>query len=99
MTSRPRMSVMVRWLLRYIFSKFQNDLHHLSIEFADGSKWQNYRNGEPEILIRFKTAHAEWYSLVFFYEGFFEKYIDGEIDLIGQNPASLLFAMAEGAHV
>jgi len=62
---------MVRLLLRYIFSKFQNDSHHLSIEFADGSKWQNYQNGEPEILIRFKTARAEWYSLVFFYEGFF----------------------------
>jgi cyclopropane-fatty-acyl-phospholipid synthase len=93
------MSAMVRLLLRYIFSKFQNDSHHLSIEFADGSKWRNYQNGEPEILIRFKTAHAEWYSLVFFYEGFFEKYIDGEIDLIGQNPASLLFAMGKDANV
>jgi hypothetical protein len=57
---------MVRLLLRYIFSKFQKSPHHLCVEFVDGSKWQNYQNGEPEILIRFKTAHAEWYSLVFF---------------------------------
>ena len=90
---------MVRLLLRYIFSNFQSSQHHLCVEFADGSKWQNYQDGEAELLIRFKTTHAEWYSLVFFYEGFFEKYIDGEIDLIGQNPASLLFAMGKDANV
>ena len=50
---------MVRLLLRYIFSKFQKSPHHLCVEFADGSKWQNYQSGEPEILIRFKTTHAE----------------------------------------
>ena len=90
---------MARAALRYIFSTFKNSPHRLRVEFSNRSHWQNYENGEPKLLIRFKTVGSEWHSLIFFFEGLLEKYIAGEIDLIGEYPVSALFILGNESHL
>ncbi len=84
---------MARWLLRIIFSRFEGIATPFRVVFADGSDLKNYTSGEPELTIRFNTRGAEWYTLIFFYDGLFEKYIEGKIDLIGNHPVMLLYGI------
>jgi len=79
---------MTRFALRKIFAVLgQSKLHRLKVVFSNGSEYTNYDAGaKPEITIRFKTRRSEWWTALFFFEGFFEKYIDGEIDLEGVDP-------------
>ena len=62
----------------------------LRVEFADGSFYQNDADNDRNVLIRFRTSGAEWHSLIFFYEGLFECFIDGSIDLEGNQPIAAL---------
>lgn len=66
----------------------------LHVIFADGSDYLNHEGGvTPEIAITFKSHHAERQFLELGYVGFFEAYIDGEIDLGGKNPVHSLGRM------
>src|SRR3989344_1778948 len=84
---------MTRAGLRFIFALLGKSQHRLKVLFANGSVWKNYTDDEAELTICFKTSGAERHSLLFFFEGFFEKYIDGEVDLIGEFPVTLLSQM------
>jgi cyclopropane-fatty-acyl-phospholipid synthase len=66
----------------------------LRVEFANGSVYQNFDgDGEADALIRFRTARSEWYSLVMFYEGLFECYIDQQVDIEGKQPITAIALM------
>jgi cyclopropane-fatty-acyl-phospholipid synthase len=83
--------MVARPILRRIFRTFGSDAPAaIRIEFADKSAWENRPGAKPEILIRFRTPRAEWRSLVFFYQGIFECYVDGEVDIEGDNPITRL---------
>ncbi len=48
------------------------------------------------MLIRFKTRWAEWHTLLFFCEGLFESYVNGVVDLEGDQPIMTLAKMGHG---
>jgi cyclopropane-fatty-acyl-phospholipid synthase len=92
--------VIVRSALRRIFGYIgsKSDDTALRIEFADGSVYQtNPSKKRSEVLIRFRTRRSEWYSLLFFYEGFFESFISGDVDLEGDRPIATLAKMGHSA--
>jgi cyclopropane-fatty-acyl-phospholipid synthase len=61
--------------------------YRVRLTFADGSQRNVYDGaGEPEIHIVFKTARAERRSVLQFYQGLIEAYIDEEVDLVGDQP-------------
>ncbi len=61
--------------------------YRVRVTYADGSRCNFYDgDGEPEIEIVFKTARAERRSVLQFYQGLVEAYIDEEVDLIGDQP-------------
>jgi len=61
--------------------------YRVRVTYADGSR-RNFYDGhdEPEIHIVFKTARAERRSVLQFYQGLVEAYIDEEVDFIGDQP-------------
>ena len=85
--------MIARWALRKIFERVGAGSHEtaLRIEFSDGSVCQTYPNKKrSEVLIRFKTSRAEWHSLLFLYEGLFESFVSGDVDLEGEQPIATL---------
>jgi len=87
-----------RHLLRKIFARIGREPHDktLRVEFTDGSTYQNYAGDGPcDATIRFKSRWAEWYSLIFFYEGLLEAFVNEWIDLEGERPIT---ALAEMGH-
>jgi len=61
------------------------------VVFADGTKYQNYDGSKnPEIEIVFKNAKGQRRLILEGYVGFFESYINGDIDLNGENPVHSL---------
>ena len=62
------------------------------VEFADGTHYQN-RNETPEFTLKFRTARAEWRTLVFNHIGLLDSFFDQEIDLEGDMGAALRMAM------
>ncbi len=76
----------------------ESKLYRFKVIFADGSEYTNYEGGaEPELLVRFKTVWAEWWTLIFFPDGLFEKYVDEEIDLEGVHPVTQLAYMGHAS--
>ena len=67
--------------------------------FADGSVYKNRPDEQHRVLIRFKTHAAEWRTLLFFFEGLFESYIDGQVDLEGEQPIRTLAEMGHGINL
>jgi cyclopropane-fatty-acyl-phospholipid synthase len=83
-------------LLRQIFERVAagSQTTALRVAFADGTVYQNgERQGRHDVLVRFRTRRAEWYTLLFFYEGLFESYISGEVELEGDQPIAALAAL------
>jgi cyclopropane-fatty-acyl-phospholipid synthase len=82
--------MIARAILRKIFERLAGgagDTVTLRVEFADGSVYQNYSGDKKgQVLVRFRSKRAERYSLLFFYEGMFDCYVNGEIDLEGEHP-------------
>jgi len=63
----------------------------VTVVFADGSVYKSGLEGKDHrVLIRFKTRSAEWRTLLFFFEGLFESYVDGQVDLEGEQPITTL---------
>ena len=92
--------VIARWVLRRIFEHVGAGSREtaLRIEFSDGSVCQTYPSKKrSEVLIRFKTSRAEWHSLLFFYEGLFESFVSGDIDLEGERPIATLAGLGHNA--
>ena len=52
------------------------------VEYTNGSCYQN-REGEPAIILRFKTAAAQWNTAVFGHVGLLESYFDQTIEIEG----------------
>jgi cyclopropane-fatty-acyl-phospholipid synthase len=92
--------VIARLALRKIFERIgskSNDTA-LRVEFADGSVCETYPiEQQREVLIRFRTRRAERQTLLFFYEGLFESFINGEVDLEGEQPIATLARMGHSA--
>ncbi|MGH8681043.1 MAG: class I SAM-dependent methyltransferase [Burkholderiales bacterium] len=57
------------------------------VHFADGSSFSSHP-GEPEVTVTFKTAGAQWRTLVFGHIGLLESYFTGAIDVAGDLPAA-----------
>lgn len=92
--------MIARLLLRKIFRTIGEARHGhtLRVEFSDGSIYQNHTDARPnDAVITFRTAASEWYTLVFFYQGLFESYIEGYVDLAGDRPIAALSAMGRAA--
>jgi cyclopropane-fatty-acyl-phospholipid synthase len=84
----------VRQLVRAIFERVSRGQECiLRVVFADATAWQN-RDGEPSIIIVFKSASAEARTLLLGYVGFFEAWFDGDIELLGDRPVSQLMRLA-----
>ena len=85
--------MIARFFLRRIFEFLGRRPHGkiLRVEFADGSAFQSGPAGQrPDATIRFRTPRAEWRSLIFFYYGLFESYVDEEVDLEGDQPVGTI---------
>lgn len=68
----------------------------ISVTFADGSVYENRPGKMPHVRITFKTRRAEWHTFLFFFEGLFESYINGQVDLAGDQPISTLARIGHG---
>lgn len=89
-------------LLRRIFERVGTSSHDtiLYVEFADGSVYRNLREGaQGKVSIKFHNRRAEWHTLLFFYEGLFEAFIDGDVDLEGEQPIATLAALGHRAGI
>jgi cyclopropane-fatty-acyl-phospholipid synthase len=89
------LSMIARRVLRKIFHSVakNNDATPISVIFADGSVYKNRSGEKPRVQIVFKTRWAEWRTFLFFFEGLFEAYIDGQVDLEGEQPITTLARM------
>lgn len=84
-------SMMVRRMLRSLIQKLSHDAPTtLRVEFSDGSVYQSRAGSKADILIRFRSSSAEWRSLLFFYEGVLECYVNEEVDIEGDHPINAL---------
>jgi cyclopropane-fatty-acyl-phospholipid synthase len=94
--------VIARWALRKVFERIgsgSNDTA-LRVEFSDGSICRTEPvNKRSEVLIRFRSPHAEWYTLLFLYEGLFESFVSGDVDLEGEQPIATLARLGHSAGV
>ncbi len=85
--------MIARYALRKIFERIGRAASGIAlrVEFADGSSCANgATDAKADVVVRFKTARAERRALILFYEGLFEGYVDGEIDLEGDRPIAAL---------
>ena len=85
--------MIARFALRKIFERIAGGQRGtaLRVEFSDGSVYQSDPGTErSDVLVRFRTARAERRTLLFFYEGLFESFIDGDVDLEGEQPIAAL---------
>src|SRR5262245_31424965 len=80
---------MFRWALSVVLGYFVKRCprYRVRLTFADGSHHSFYDgDDEPEIHVVFKTPRAERRSVLQFYQGLIEAYIDEEVDFIGDQP-------------
>lgn len=70
----------------------------IAVIFADGSVYKSGRD-DHRVTIRFKSRLAEWRTLLFFFEGLFESYVDGQVDLEGDQPVATLARMGHGINL
>lgn len=94
------MPVIARIVLRRIFRGIGEGQHGktLRVEFSDGSVYQNYSGKKrSDALIRFNSLWAEWYTLIFFYQGLFESYVNEQVDLEGDRPITALALMGRNS--
>src|ERR1700683_3879672 len=92
--------VIARRALRTIFEHVVAGAQEtaLRIEFSDGSVCQTHPSEKrSEVLVRFKTSRAEWHSLLFLYEGLFESFVSGDVDLEGEQPIATLARLGHSA--
>jgi hypothetical protein len=72
----------------------------LRVEFSDGSVYQNGPDQQRrEVSVTFRSRWAEWRVLLFFYEGLFEGFIGGDVDLAGDQPIATLAKLGHSARL
>ena len=89
---------MYRWAFSAIVGFFVGRCgkYRVRVTYADGSRRDFYAGGEaPDIHIVFKTARAERRAVLQFYQGLIEAYIDGEVDLLGEQAFRRLVEIAD----
>jgi cyclopropane-fatty-acyl-phospholipid synthase len=92
--------MIARLILRKIFERVGGESRGttLRVEFSDGSVYQNCpRNQQSDVSVTFRTRRAEWRTLLFFYEGLFESFISGDVDLEGEQPIATLARLGHSA--
>ena len=83
-----------RLLLRHIFAFFgKRTEKKFRVTFTRGPGYSNFSTGAADIHILFKNRRAEWRSLLFFYHGLIESYIEGDVDIIAEKPLQTLADM------
>jgi cyclopropane-fatty-acyl-phospholipid synthase len=84
----------MKWILRRIFERVaRGPSTVLRVVFADGTGWQAH-HGEPDVTVVFRTPSAERRAVLLGYVGFFEAYFEGDVEIDGDRPVSLLMRMA-----
>ena len=93
--------MMARFALRRLFDwvSTHREAPAIAVTFADGSVYNNRPGEASAVQVTFKTPRAEWYTLLFFYEGFFESYVDGGVDLAGDHPITTIARMGHGINL
>jgi cyclopropane-fatty-acyl-phospholipid synthase len=91
---------MIRLALRQIFrvigSKSSDTALH--VKFADGSTFRTNPSDErSKVLIRFRNRRGELHSLLYFYEGLFESFVSGDVDIEGDEPIGTLARLGYAA--
>ena len=92
--------MIARWALRKIFERLGSKSQDtaLRVEFSDGSVCHVAPSERrKEVLVRFRSRQAEWYTLLFLYEGLFERFVSGDVDLEGEQPIATLARLGHGA--
>jgi cyclopropane-fatty-acyl-phospholipid synthase len=92
--------MIARLALRKIFERVgaESRATALRVGFSDGSVYQSCaNNAQDKVSVRFRTRRAEWRTLLFFYEGLFESFISGDVDLEGEQPISTLARLGHSA--
>ena len=92
--------MIARLALRKIFERVgaQSRDTALRVEFSDGSVYRDAPD-QPrrDVSVTFRSRRAEWRTLLFFYEGLFESYVSGEVDLEGDQPVATLAKLGHSA--
>ena len=78
---------MSNFILRLIFAWVgKTSEHKFKIVFSNGAVFETGAHGAsvpPAVTIVFKKWWVQWWSIIFFYEGFLEMYVEGHIDILG----------------
>ncbi|OGG74198.1 hypothetical protein A3A40_00190 [Candidatus Kaiserbacteria bacterium RIFCSPLOWO2_01_FULL_54_20] len=83
-----------RSILRHIFAFFgKRTKKKFRVTFTRGPAYTNFSGGAADIHIIFKNRRAEWRSLLFFYHGLIEAYIEGDVDIIAEKPLQTFAGM------
>lgn len=93
---------MSTFILKKIFSIIAgtNAKWKVKIKFANNSEYKNFIGEEkPDLGIIFHTVGAQWWTILFLPIGFFEGYVDGKIDLEGENPIHKLAHLGHTAGI
>ncbi len=79
-------------MLRNLLAKFgARTAVCFRVEFADGSSYQNHSR-PPEVVLKFRTARAQWNVVAFGHIGLLESYFAQEVDLEGSLPEAFRMA-------
>ena len=84
------------WLVKKLFGQIATTKSHtLEVVFSDGTRLRNHGADErTDVSVRFRNKAAEWRTIVFFYDGFIEAYIEGDVDIDGEMGFAKLLTMA-----
>src|SRR3989344_9424422 len=94
--SRHRLSsaMLSRSILRHIFAFFgKRTKKKFRVTFTQGPDYSNFFEGAADLHIIFKKRRAEWRSLLFFYHGLIEAYIDSDVDIVAEKPLQTFAGM------
>ena len=79
-------------IFRYLTSR--SSRYRVRIVWADGERLDCFAQpATPDIEIRFRSRAAERRAFFNFYQGLFEGYVEGEVDLLGERPIVKLARM------
>ena len=95
------MEDMSKYILKMVFAHVapRGALYKVSAVFANGEEFKNFDSGKPDIKVIFKTRWAQWRSIIFLPIGLFDAYIDGTVDIEGENPIHKLAILGHAAGV
>ncbi len=81
-------------IFRYLTARSRR--YDLEVRWADGSTSRYFPpDGSADVTIVFRSPRAERWALLNFYQGLFEGYVEGEVDLLGERP---IIKLAEMGH-